>query len=79
MNLDEIEQYADTIAETLKSTDDRFKNYAVISHKDKTFFFISNAFIEEKDGWVIIYSLNHGFFCYEQSELNRWESNLNDT
>ena len=64
-----LREYAFIQDGRLKATDPRFNNKVHIVKDDGSVFILMHAFIEEKDGWVIVYSEHHSVEFFNKEDL----------
>ena len=66
----ELKEYAEEKDRTL-SSNINFEGKATIQHGDGSKFILENAEIEEKDGFLIVFTEHCGFFIFHKGDLDK--------
>jgi hypothetical protein len=73
VKMKEISVLAEAYDAKLLATDPRFQRSVYLVHEDGTTQFINSAFLMKRSDWIIMFSEHHGFDCYHQLDLIRYE------
>lgn len=63
---------AGEIDSKLLATDKRFANAVQLIDAEGTVLFFNNAFIEEKDGYIFLFTEHHEYDVFCEGDLIRW-------
>lgn len=70
MRLKDVEKFAEILDKQIRPDMPRLQNGCVVlHHKDGSHFFFNHAFIEKVQGFLVVFTENHGVLCFEKDDL----------